>query len=68
MILTIWSVKGGEQAGFQVKDNCSVSMSCIQLCKVLRVSKLMSYFLHSGCTVMVLVNGIIEIRRIITEA
>ena len=68
MILTIWGVKGGEQAGFGVKDNCPVSVSGIQLCEVLRVSKLMNYFIHCGCAVMVPVNGIIKIMRVQTDA
>ena len=67
MILTIWGVKGGKQTGFGVKDNCPVSMSGIQLHEVLRVSELISYFIHCGCAVMVPVNGIIEIMRITTE-
>ena len=61
-------VKGGEQTGFGVKDNCPVSMSGIQLCEVLRVSKLMAYVVHCGCAVMVPTNGIIEIMRIQTDA
>ena len=42
-------VKGGEQAAFGVKDDCPVSMSGIHLCEELRVSELMSYFIHSVC-------------------
>ena len=39
----------------------------IQLHEVVRVSKLMSYFIHCECVVMVPVNGIIEIMRIQTD-
>ena len=68
MISTIWGVKGGEQTGFGVKDNCPVSKSGIQLCEVLSLSKLMSYLVHCECAVMVPANGIIEIMRIQTDA
>ena len=67
MILIVWGIKGGEQPGFRVKDNCQVSMCGIPLCEVFRVSELMSYFIHHGCVVMVPANGIIEIMRIQTE-
>ena len=67
MISTIWGVKGGEQAGLGVKDNCSVSMSGIQHHELLRVSELMSYYIHYGCAMMVPANGIIEITRIQTD-
>ena len=43
-------------------------MSGIQLCEVLRVSKLMSDFIHCGCVLMVPANGIIEIMRVQTDA
>ena len=36
MIMTIWAVKGGEQTGFGVKDDCPVSVCGIQLCEVLK--------------------------------
>ena len=67
MILTIWSVEGGEQAELGVKDNCPVSMPGIQLCEGLRVCELMSYFIHCGCVVIVPADGIIEIMGIQTE-
>ena len=67
MILNVWSVEGGKQAGFGVKDNCPLSMLAIQLCEVLRVSELMSYFIHCGHAVMVPVDGIIGITGIPTE-
>ena len=67
MVSTIWGVKGGEHTGFGIKDDCSVSMSGMQLCEVLRVSKLMTYFMHCGCAVMVPANGIIEIMRVQTD-
>ena len=63
-ILTIWGVQGSEQTGFGVKDNGPVSVSDTQLCEVLRVSKVMSYFIHCGCVVMVPAKGIIEIMRV----
>ena len=66
-ISTVWGVEGGEQTGYGVKDDCPVSMSCILLCEVLRVSKLMSYFIQCGYAVMVPANGIIEITRIQTD-
>ena len=65
--IAIWGVRGGEQTGFGVKDNYPISMSGIQLCEVLRVSKLMSYFFHCVCAVMVPANGIIEIMKIQTD-
>ena len=67
MISTILGVKSGEQTRFGVKDDCPVYMSGIHLCKVLRVSKLMSYFINCGCAVMVPVNGISEIMKVQTD-
>ena len=42
-------------------DNCPLLISGIKLHEVLRVSKLVSYFIHCGCAVIVPVDGIIEI-------
>ena len=53
------TVESHKQAGVLVEDNGPVSMAGIQLGEEVRVGKLMSYFLHSGCLVMILADGLI---------
>ena len=53
-----------EKAGVLIKNGQPVSMVGIQLGEVARVHELMGDFLHSGHLVVIMANGLVEIRGI----
>ena len=62
MISSEGAVEGCEQDGFLIKNDQPVSMAGIQLCEVVRVCKFMGNFLHSGHLVVIVANGLIEVK------
>ena len=64
MVSSKRAVESHKQTGVLVEDNGPVSMVGIQLSEEARVCELMSNFLHSGCLVMIMVDGLIEVTGI----
>ena len=68
MVSSEGTVECHKQAGLLVEDDWPVSMAGIQLGEEVRVCKLMSNFLHSGCLVMISADGLIEVTGIQVQA
>ena len=58
------AVESCKQAGFLMKNDRPVSMAGIQLGEVARVYKLLGNFLHSGHLVVIMADGLIEVKGI----
>ena len=64
MVSSERAVESHKQAGVLVRDDGPVSMAGIQLSEEARVCKPMSNFLHGGCLVMIMADGLNEVTGI----
>ena len=64
MVSSEGTVECCEKAGVLIKNDQPVSMVGIQLGEVARVCKLVGNFLHSGCLVVIMADGLVEVTGI----